>query len=972
VYKKLVFACCFVLVLGLAGNAGASVELVGGDTLNGNFDNLIEPSTVDEQPFSNTVAWVELNGNQNNQATRTNILYDGTRNAVLSQEGSKTFGLDTGHIIAPGESYDISYVWQDAWNWVDDSSEVRVSLFVTDDNTIGGTRTDLVQDLSGLSTENNTWEEVVHEGVYTATSEDAGKTLFVAIDTTAAAGFARLENFTLSIGVLSPIAISPNPKNNAEDVPADTKLSWRAPASAALHNVYLGTNLDDVINADIATPLDVLLSAGHDANTFDPIGLLEIGQTYYWRVDEVNDLDPNSPWKGMIWSFDTEPVGYPITNISVIASSSDQDPNAPLRTIDDSGLDDNDEHSSNSDDMWLSGEDPNGAWIQYDFDKVHQLYQLLVWNYNGENEDILGYGTKDVLVQYSQDGITWMDMEPKVLDQAPGNGEVTSAQTIDLNNIIAKSIRLVIGSNHSMINLKQYGLSEVRFYSIPVFAREPSPDSGATDVGVDVTLTWRAGRKAAMHDVYMGTDEQAVIDGNTPIDTVAGTSYGSALDLASTYFWRIDEVNDAETPTTWPGDIWNLSTQEYLVVDDFESYNDLNPDDPESNRIFLTWIGGDDEPANGSQVGHDNFPFAEQAIVHDGGQSMPLFYDNSSAIYSEATVNIANLPIGQDWSKNGIQTLSLWFYGDPNNAAEQMYVKLNGAKVAYDGDADNLIRIPWQAWNIELTDFGVDLSDVTELSIGFEPIGTVGGMGMVYFDDIRLYSYDRQLIAPVEPGTTGLQAHYEFEGTTNDGSVNAHHGTIMGNPVFETRKLGQAISFDGLGDYVNIDGYKGIAATNDLQPAFSIACWLRTNSDGAMVSWGSGDGTPIGGQYLTFRIDGGRLRSEHGDGNIRGNTYVDDGNWHHCALTVVEGGNLRVPSTILYVDGQADTVLSGSGSDNIYNITADADVSIGRQAHNDVRYIIGSIDDVRIYDRVLTAEEVAWLAGRNQPFDMPF
>ena len=950
----------------LASNASASVELVGGDLLNGNFNNQVTPSADDAQPFINTVAWVNIGtGDQNAQATRANLDYDGSRNHVLAGGGVRVAGLDTGHTIAAGEIFDISYVWRDASNWDDGSDQISVSLFVTEDNTIQGIRTDLVQDLSGLSTQNSTYELVDHDAIYTATSDVAGKTLFVEIIPVASSSeFCRLDDFTLEVSVLYT-ASGPSPQNTQEDVRIDTELSWTPGFSATLHNVYLGTSFDDVNNADPANPLNVLVGPGQEANSFNAEGLLKIGETYYWRVDEVNDLDPNSPWKGMVWSFDSEPIGNPITDVSVIASSSEQDPNAPLRTIDSSGLNDNDEHGSNSDDMWLSGEDPNGAWIQYDFGKVHKLHQLLVWNYNSENEDILGYGAKDVLIKYSQDGVTWTDMESMVLDQAPGNDEVMSAQSIDLTNITAKSVQLVVSSNHSKINLKQYGLSEVRFYSIPVFAREPSPDSGATDVSVDVTLTWRPGREAATHDVYLNTDEQAVIDGNTPIDTVTDTSYSSTLDLASTYFWRIDEVNDAETPTTWKGDIWNLSTQEYLVVDDFESYNDLNPDDPESNRIFITWIGGDDDPANGSQVGHDNFPFAEQATVHNGDQSMPLFYDNNSTDYSEATVNIANLPIGQDWSKNGIRTLSLWFYGDPNNAAEQMYVKLNGSKVTYDGDADNLLRIPWQAWNIELADFGVDLSNVIELSIGIERTGVVGGMGVVYFDDIRLYSYDRQLITPTDPGTTGLQAHYEFEGTTNDSSGNANHGTIMGNPVFEPGKIGQAISFDGLSDYVNIDGYKGVVGDGNDTPPWTVTAWVRTSGNGEVVGWGS-DGD---GNRMEFRIDAGRTRAEGGGGNTQGDTSMNDGQWHHIAVTV-QPNSVYSTGIDLWLDGQLDT--RSNNDPDPWHPTADFDVKIGIRYNESGREFTGSIDDVRIYDRVLTAEEIAWLAGRNQPFDRPF
>ncbi len=140
---------------------------------------------------------------------------------------------------------------------------------------------------------------------------------------------------------------------------------------------------------------------------------------------------------------------------------------------------------------------------------------------------------------------------------------------------------------------------------------------------------------------------------------------------------------------------------------------------------------------------------------------MPLRYDNSVVSFSEATVNIANLQVGQDWTKHGIYALTMYFYGDPCNVTQQMYVKLNGTKVVYDSDSDNITRIGWQQWNIELTEFaGVNLSNVTELTIGLERIGAVGGKGVVYFDDISLYPYSRELVTPAEPSTAGLVGHW--------------------------------------------------------------------------------------------------------------------------------------------------------------------------------------------------------------------
>jgi hypothetical protein len=125
----------------------------------------------------------------------------------------------------------------------------------------------------------------------------------------------------------------------------------------------------------------------------------------------------------------------------------------------------------------------------------------------------------------------------------------------------------------------------------------------------------------------------------------------------------------------------------------------------------------------------------ESVTVYGGEQSAPLYYDNTTAGYSEATVNVANLQVGQDWTKHGIQTLTLWFHGTVGNTG-QMYVKINGSKLDYPG---NVAEIRWMQWNIDLADLaslGVNLQDVTTLAIGIEGDDT---SGTLYFDDFRLY-----------------------------------------------------------------------------------------------------------------------------------------------------------------------------------------------------------------------------------------
>jgi hypothetical protein len=343
---------------------------------------------------------------------------------------------------------------------------------------------------------------------------------------------------------------------------------------------------------------------------------------------------------------------------------------------------------------------------------------------------------------------------------------------------------------------------------------------------------------------------------------------------------------------------------------------------------------------------------------------MPLFYDNSgTARYSEAEMTLS---AAQDWTKNGVAAFSLWFSGEPNNAAEQMYVKLNGSKVIYEGAAENLTLRPWQPWNIDLASLGIDLQNVTKLSIGFgdETSTTPGGSGLVYFDDIRLYPYSLQLATPADPNSANLVAHWQFEGSLDDSSGNGLHGTAMGNPIFVAGKVGQAISLDGFNDFVEITGYKGILGPN----AVTVTAWIKTANTGtsAIIGWGPN----VDGQRFGFRINDSRLRTEHQGGNVQGDSYVIDDRWHHVAVTVQENATVSYPEVMLYLDGIDDT--RPSTDPDAYNITAALDVSIGRRPASDDRYFIGLLDDVRIYDRALTQEEIAWLAGRTKPFDKPF
>ncbi len=542
------------------------------------------------------------------------------------------------------------------------------------------------------------------------------------------------------------ISTKPQPANQEEDVHYRTILSWTPGKIVEIpkHNLFLGTNFDDVNEATIEEQLDVNIVAENlDVNSFDP-GDLEFGLTYYWRIDDVNSSD-STVFKSDVWSFTVESLAYPIPAAKIIPTASSQlEGQGPEKTIDGSGLDENNLHSVNAADMWLStAGDPGSAWIQYEFDKLYKLHEMLIWNYNGDTILTL-YGIKEVTIDYSADGVTWTQANVSELTTASGEEGYAANTTVPLDDAEVKYVKVTANNNYGggtgLFN--QYGLSEVRFLYIPVDARKPAPEDGATDVAIDTVLSWRPGREAAEHIVYISTDLQAVTDGTAPATTVNQPVDGPlSLDLGSIYYWRVDEVNNLEAVQTWLGDVWSFTTQEYLVVEDFESYNDIATGEEGSNLVYETWVDGYDNPsANGSTMGYSEAfqPTMETAIVHGGDQSAPLIYNNSTASKSEVTASTNALSAGSNWAVSAPETLVLWFYGDPNNTGtEQLYVKLNSSKQTISGI--DLTLAEWQSAEVSLADFGINLANVTQVVIGLERTGSTGGEGVLLMDDIMLY-----------------------------------------------------------------------------------------------------------------------------------------------------------------------------------------------------------------------------------------
>jgi hypothetical protein len=782
-------------------------------------------------------------------------------------------------------------------------------------------------------------------------------------------------------------AAAPDPADGATDVQRGSVLSWIAGEFASPtngHVVYFGENFSDVNDA-----VDGL---AQDDNTFD-LGRLDFGKTYFWRVDEVNAAPDQTVFKGDVWRFEAEPYSIliPGADMAVTASSVSNETTEPIRTIDGSGLSidpvDNVEKHSNDvkDVMWMSALGDSSAWLMYEFDGAQKFDRLLIWNSNHATEPAIGWSIKEVDIQISMDGMTWQSM-PDVGPITRGSGLVPiAAHTIDMGLVVARFVKINILSNWGGF-LPQYAVAEVQFYTLPTQPRDPMPESGSMDVHPNTVVSWRAGREADHHTVSVSTDMNALADGSAPSvsSTINSIDLNSLdLHLDTTYYWRVDEVNETESPSVWPGSVWSLSTSDALVVDDFERYNNLSPDRP-----FQTWLDGMGYSAdeffpveyggNGTDagIGHDIWSLSSPHYDGDimetdrtlpgSSRSMPLYYSNTGGAASQ-TERVFTVP--QDWTVGGVKTLSIAFRGQAGNTGT-LYAEINDTQIPYDGAPENMALAAWQVWNIDLTAVNTSLENVAKLVIG---VAGNGAEGMVLIDDIRLYARAGETLTPVDPGTANLAAYYPLDGDYLDASGNNRHGEVPADSAtvfFLDSVMGQAIDLSVGDAYVQIPGYPGIVAdrsdpANPVQRPFTVTCWVNTTTAaGALVTWGSSVGTPVGGQYQSLRIEGGSLRAEHGDGNYRGATPVADGEWHHIALSVAEGANLQVPQNQLFVDAQEDTFRAG-GSNNVYNITADADVSIGRRASHGDRFFTGSIDEVRIYDRALSAAEIAWIAGRT-------
>ncbi len=596
-----------------------------------------------------------------------------------------------------------------------------------------------------------------------------------------------------SFWVQPAVAWNPSPTDGVQYVLPEQDLSWNAGMNALFHTVYFGESFDDVKNA---TTGGFMIAD----TAYDP-GALKTDTTYYWRVDEFAGTGTLT---GDVWSFTTVPevavsdptlVGWWTLDEGEGTTAVDWSGHGHHGAIVGPAQWDPDGVDRGS--LVLDGRD-NYIAIEGMMDSgvVLAEYTMAVWfradRKGGDRDLIAAYTdgpTFGVLVEFrgngtmrflhrSTTGGTGADLYTtetyddgawhhvavvKTAGELIGymDGEVAISEATD--DAFDGSFYVAFGVLDHLRGADRLfpgPLDDARIYDRaldqaeiqqimrgdPTLAGDPNPTRGAVvDIRDASFLSWSAGAGAVSHDVYLGTDRDATAAAGPGSAEYQGNQPGTSFSLAGLvdfgggdYYWRIDEVQADGTVVA--GNIWKFTVLPYLVVDDFESYNN-----EVGSRVFEKWIDGigftlpdPGNPGNGTgaAVGHDiwsgGFTYLmETTNVHGGDQAMPVYYNNTVApAMSEADCTFTP---GQNWTAEGVTTLVVHFRGEADNTGD-LYVKINGVKVPYDGDPADIASTKWIAWEIDLASVGVSLTNITTLTLGIEG----GQTGVLFFDDIWL------------------------------------------------------------------------------------------------------------------------------------------------------------------------------------------------------------------------------------------
>jgi len=481
-----------------------------------------------------------------------------------------------------------------------------------------------------------------------------------------------------------PKAYGPDPANGALHEDTWITLSWRVGDFAVSHDVYLGNVYQDV--EDATQDSDVF--RGNQVATFFVAGFpgfpypdgLVPGTTYYWRIDEVNEADPNSPWKGDIWSFSIPPkTAY---NPNPADGAEFMDPNTVTLT-------------------WTAGYGAilHTVYFGDDYDQVD----------NADGGTAQGTITYDPGPLEREKVYYWRVDEFDAV--ATYKGDVWSFSTAG-----------AVGNPQPANNA-----SDVEMNAILSWTPADSAASHELYFGTDKAAVRTAGTGSPEHKGSVALGAESYDPGLLEPDT--------------TYYWRVDEVVNGSTVK---GLIWSFTIGHHLLVDDFESYTDDDVAGLAIWQTWIDGFGVPDNGAQVGYLmppyaeqtlvhgGAQSMPlvYTNEAGVTNSEASMTL-----AELRDWTQAGVADLSL---WFRGGSANAAEPLYmAIANNAGAP-------ATIAYDdpaaatGSRWTQWRVPLQTF----ADQGIDLTNMEMIAIGLGSkagVASSGGSGTIFVDDVRLY-----------------------------------------------------------------------------------------------------------------------------------------------------------------------------------------------------------------------------------------
>ncbi len=558
-------------------------------------------------------------------------------------------------------------------------------------------------------------------------------------------------------------ASNPEPVDGMPNVLTSDTLSWEPGASCYWHQVYLGTDPNAVLLADEGWP-QYMGTFDWDEYVLNVTGL-ESGQSYYWRVDEIEYNGVLR--KGDLWQFST--LTDPDINDDSLLAWWPLDEGQGELVADHSGYG---HHASVEQAQWTSGRsgsalifDSEGTLLQTAdnvFSDDQDSFSMSLWIYpiTQENHILLAWGRHNggarslalegthLIYRYPGQAFECevgllLEQWSHIVLNVPSYGscqivlngvDMGAGKHLDdvANSLLGQSGFYLGGWLDATLGRYFDGMiDEVRVYDHaldsdeiaalydvdPYLPYDPIPEERSTEpIAQAGSLQWSAGihPEGMDFDVFLGTDYYKVVAADTDCNEVyLGTTEllsmtydPQILVTGQTYYWRVDQrVLDGDPVV---GDVWRFTAVAGLVIDDFESYS-------MDNLIYETWhdgVGFEGVEGNGtgSLIGEEP-PFVETEVAYSGTQSMAFTYrnrDNDYPYYSEATRTFAT---PQNWDIEGATVLKLYLTGNPSEniakSSDMIYLRLADThgietQVVYEDTLEMIESLLWHQWDIEL------------------------------------------------------------------------------------------------------------------------------------------------------------------------------------------------------------------------------------------------------------------------------